>query len=342
MPAMGDSVSEGTILEWHKKEGDPVSEDETLVEVSTDKVDAEVPSPAAGTVAKVHAAEGETVAVGAPLAEIAPNGGAPAAVGNGGPAASPAEAAPAEPAPAAEPEAAPAPAASGEQLEITMPQMGESVSEGVILEWAKQPGDEVQADETIVEISTDKVDAEVPAPASGVMGEILAEAGETVTVGEVIARMSAGDGARPPRAGRERVPRSRRPPAPRAPRRAPSRRRTRTPRPRPWPAASPPRTGSTSPRSRAPAPRAASRRPTCWRPPATAPPPRLRPPHRPPPRPPPPKPPSSRARPRCSPATWTSRGRSPPRPRSARSRSRRWTPAAGRSRRPATASPSPT
>src|SRR3954453_2132215 len=176
MPAMGDSVSEGTILEWHKQEGDHISEDETLVEISTDKVDAEVPAPATGTIVKVHAAEGDTVHVGAVLAEISTNGDAPA----------PAEA----PAEAEEPE--------GEAVEITMPAMGESVSEGVILEWAKQPGDPVEADETIVEISTDKVDAEVPAPASGVMEEILADPGDTVTVGQVIGRMkSGGNGAKP-------------------------------------------------------------------------------------------------------------------------------------------------
>src|SRR5215217_2151713 len=177
MPAMGDSVSEGTILEWHKQEGDHVSEDETIVEISTDKVDAEVPSPAAGTVVKVHVAEGDTVTVGEVLAEISlTNGAAPA------PDAPDAEAAPAEAAPAPE----------GEPVDITMPAMGESVSEGVILEWAKQPGDAVEEDETIVEISTDKVDAEVPAPASGVVGEILAEPGDTVTVGQVIGRMKSG------------------------------------------------------------------------------------------------------------------------------------------------------
>src|SRR3954463_9084155 len=171
MPAMGDSVSEGTILEWRKQVGDQVSEDETLVEISTDKGDAEVPAPAAGTVVKVHAAEGDTVTVGAVLAEIATNGSAP--------------------------ESIPAEEAAGEAVEITMPAMGESVSEGVILEWAKQPGDPVEADETIVEISTDKVDAEVPAPASGVMEEIIAQAGETVTVGQVIGRMKSGqNGAR--------------------------------------------------------------------------------------------------------------------------------------------------
>src|SRR3954454_17966468 len=182
MPQMGDSVSEGTVLEWHKSEGDPVSQDETLVEISTDKVDAEVPAPIAGTVVKVHASEGDTVSVGAVLAEIAPTNG-------DGPAATP-------DAPDAAPEGEPA----GAEVEITMPAMGESVTEGVVLEWHKQPGDSVAQDETIVEISTNKVDAEVPAPASGTMGEILAGAGDTVTVGQVIARMQGGNGAGPARA----------------------------------------------------------------------------------------------------------------------------------------------
>src|SRR3954453_23020993 len=202
MPAMGDSVSEGTILEWHKQEGDHVSEDETIVEISTDKVDAEVPAPAAGTVVKVHAAEGDTVTVGALLAEIAPGDpGSEASAGDGASGAGPAPAAPPAARQAPEEAAAPAeaaPAPAGEAVEITMPAMGESVSEGVILEWAKQPGDPIEADETIVEISTDKADAEVPAPASGVMEQILAQPGDTVTVGQVIGRMKSGaNGARP-------------------------------------------------------------------------------------------------------------------------------------------------
>src|SRR3954451_929917 len=171
MPPMGDSVSEGSILEWHKQEGDEVSEDETLVEISTDKVDAEVPAPIAGTVVKIHAAEGDTVGVGAVLAEIAPTNGTP---------------------PGAVDEEDEAPAAV---VDITMPAMGESVAEGTILEWAKEPGDHVEEDETIVEISTDKVDAEGPPPAAGTLTEILAGAGDTVSVGQVIARMSSGNGA---------------------------------------------------------------------------------------------------------------------------------------------------
>src|SRR5215211_9043629 len=188
MPAMGDSVSEGTILEWHKQAGDSVSEDETIVEISTDKVDAEVPAPAAGTVVKVHVAEGDTVTVGALLAEIAPGEATAGGEASGRDRSSAPDAPEGPEAPAAEdPEDG-----AGQAVEITMPAMGESVSEGVILEWAKQPGEAVEADETIVEISTDKVDAEVPAPASGVMEEILANPGDTVTVGQVIGRMKSG------------------------------------------------------------------------------------------------------------------------------------------------------
>ena len=244
MPPMGDSVSEGSILEWHKQEGDEVAEDETLVEISTDKVDAEVPAPVAGTVVKIHAAEGDTVNVGAVLAEIAPgeNGAKPAMRGRRAGRrrmSRPAEA---------------------KTIEIAMPAMGESVSEGTILEWAKQPGDDVAEDETIVEISTDKVDAEVPAPASGTITELLAEAGDTVHVGQVIARMTSGNGAKP--AAGARSPSRPRCAPPATPRRSA---RPRASRSRRSPRASPPRTGSTSSRSRAPAPTGASARPTCSR-----------------------------------------------------------------------------
>ena len=182
MPAMGDSVSEGSVLEWHKDVGEQVSEDETLVEISTDKVDAEVPAPISGTIVKIHAAEGDTIGVGQVLAEIAPtNGSAPAAAQG-------------EDAGGDEP-AAPADEAPAETVDIVMPAMGESVSEGTVLEWAKAVGDAIEADETIVEISTDKVDAEVPAPASGTVAELLVEPGATVEVGQVLGRIAAGAGA---------------------------------------------------------------------------------------------------------------------------------------------------
>jgi 2-oxoglutarate decarboxylase len=196
MPAMGDSVSEGTILEWHKQEGDTVEADETLVEISTDKVDAEVPSPAAGTIVKIFAAEGETVTVGAVLAEISTNGApAPATPVSGeSPPTTPEEAV-AGATTEAETVAA-TEAAVGETIDIVTPTGGESVTEGTILEWSVKVGEAVKEGDTVVEISTDKVDMELPAPASGTITEILFEDGETVTVGQVIARMTAGAGAR--------------------------------------------------------------------------------------------------------------------------------------------------
>ncbi|HWI75374.1 MAG TPA: biotin/lipoyl-containing protein, partial [Baekduia sp.] len=177
LPAMGESVTEGTILEWHKQEGDTIEADEIIVEVSTDKVDAEVPSPASGTIVKIHFAEGDTVQVGSVLAEIAPGDGASA---NGS------SAPPASEAPAAESDA------PGEIIDIVTPAGGESVTEGTILEWAVKVGDAVGDGDTVVEISTDKVDMELPAPAAGTITELLAEEGETVTVGQVIARMQTG------------------------------------------------------------------------------------------------------------------------------------------------------
>src|SRR5690242_18040216 len=201
MPAMGDSVAEGTVLEWHKQEGDTVEVDETIVEISTDKVDAEVPSPAAGRLVKIHAAEGETVAVGAVLAEISTNGdgAVPATPVSGeSPPATPQEAV-ASATTEAEGVAA-AEASSGETVDIVTPTGGESVTEGTILEWSVKVGDSVKQGDTVVEISTDKVDMELPAPATGQIVEILAPDGETVSVGQVIARMTAGADAGAPAA----------------------------------------------------------------------------------------------------------------------------------------------
>jgi multifunctional 2-oxoglutarate metabolism enzyme len=216
MPAMGESVSEGTVLEWHKQVGDSVAEDETLVEISTDKVDAEVPAPVSGTITKIHAAEGDTVTVGTLLAEISSSNGAqpsPAAsAGNG--AVKPAEATPVsgESPPTTVEEAAAGGTTEAENLaaseqadgaqtvDIVTPTGGESVTEGTILEWAVKVGDQVSDGDTVVEISTDKVDMELPAPTSGTLTEILAEEGETVTVGQVIGRMtpSAAGASSPP------------------------------------------------------------------------------------------------------------------------------------------------
>src|SRR3954465_14411514 len=190
LPAMGESVTEGTILEWHKQEGDTIEADEIIVEVSTDKVDAEVPAPASGTIVKIHFAEGDTVQVGSVLAEIAVGAGdGRAANGNGGNGSSPSIA-----------EEPPTVEAPGEIVDITTPAGGESVTEGTILEWAVKVGDVVGDGDTVVEISTDKVDMELPAPAAGTITEILAEEGETVTVGQVIARMALGAGEPAPAA----------------------------------------------------------------------------------------------------------------------------------------------
>src|SRR4051795_6009280 len=196
LPQMGESVTEGTVLEWRKQEGDRVEADEVIVEVSTDKVDAEVPAPASGTVAKIHAAEGDTVQVGAVLAEIATgNGAAPtsapaAAPGNGGAARANTEDSPGNGAPPAEAEGDSDDVAAGETIEIVTPTAGESVSEGTLVEWHVAAGDAVEDGQAIAEISTDKVDVELPAPSAGTIIEVLVGEGDTVTVGQVIARMT--------------------------------------------------------------------------------------------------------------------------------------------------------
>src|SRR5271155_1987678 len=193
-PAAGESVTEGTILEWRVKVGDFIKRDDTIVEISTDKVDLELPSPASGTVSEILIAEGETVTVGQVIARIAVGASSPVAEGtNGGHS-------PSEPAPAPAP-SAPAPASESDTvtdttveqtIDVVTPAAGDSVSEGTILEWHVKVGDFIKADETIVEISTDKVDLELPSPASGTVSEILIAEGETVTVGQVIARIAVG------------------------------------------------------------------------------------------------------------------------------------------------------
>ena len=185
MPQMGESVTEGTVLDWLKQVGDAVERDEALLEVSTDKVDTEVPAPAAGTLATIEVEPDQTVPVGAVLGTIDTDGAAPASAGNGGPPGS----AQANGGPAsAEPEAKAA--ATAEVVDVEMPQMGESVTEGTVLEWLKQVGDDVERDEGLVEVSTDKVDSEVPAPAAGTISEILITADETAPVGAVLCRIA--------------------------------------------------------------------------------------------------------------------------------------------------------
>ncbi|MEA2409259.1 MAG: 2-oxoglutarate dehydrogenase component [Thermoleophilaceae bacterium] len=181
MPQMGESVTEGTVLGWLKQVGDYVEADEPLVEVSTDKVDAEIPAPTAGRLVRIVAEADEVVQVGSVLGEIETeeNGGAPAAPD-----------APSDAGPEAAPEAG-----SAAPVEVTFPEMGDSVAEGTILEWRVKVGDAVAVDDPLVEISTDKVDAEVPSPVAGTIAEILVEADATVPVGSVLCRITAGAGA---------------------------------------------------------------------------------------------------------------------------------------------------
>ncbi|WP_128773148.1 2-oxoglutarate dehydrogenase, E2 component, dihydrolipoamide succinyltransferase [Actinomyces oricola] len=191
MPALGESVTEGTVSTWLKAVGERVEADEPLLEVATDKVDTEVPSPASGVLLEIRVPEDETVDVGTVLAIIGDPSEAPAPA-EAGPAPAPATEAPAapaaaEPAPAAP--AAPATAASGpvEGTEVTMPALGESVTEGTVSTWLKAVGERVEADEPLLEVATDKVDTEVPSPASGVLLEIRVPEDETVDVGTVLA-----------------------------------------------------------------------------------------------------------------------------------------------------------
>ena len=189
MPALGESVTEGTVTTWLKQVGDTVELDEPIVEVSTDKVDSEVPSPVAGVLLEILVPEDETVEVGTEIARIgdASEASAPAAA----PAAAPI-AAPAAPAPAAPVAAAPATptAAPAQGTEVRMPALGESVTEGTVTTWLKAVGDAVDADEPLLEVSTDKVDSEVPAPVAGFLAEIRVPEDETVEVGTVVAIIS--------------------------------------------------------------------------------------------------------------------------------------------------------
>jgi 2-oxoglutarate dehydrogenase E2 component (dihydrolipoamide succinyltransferase) len=171
VPTLGESVTEATVATWFKKPGDAVAQDEMLCELETDKVTVEVPSPAAGTLADIVAAEGETVGVDALLANISEGSGAAA------------------PAPAAAPAAAPA-SDAGVAVDVMVPTLGESVSEATVSTWFKQVGDTVQQDEMLCELETDKVSVEVPAPASGTLTEILAAEGTTVAAGGKVAVMS--------------------------------------------------------------------------------------------------------------------------------------------------------
>ncbi|MGZ4477752.1 MAG: biotin/lipoyl-containing protein, partial [Nocardioidaceae bacterium] len=240
LPALGESVTEGTVTRWLKQPGDQVAVDEPLLEVSTDKVDTEIPSPVAGTLLEIKVQEDETVEVGAELATIGDEGessgsdagsGAAAAEAedtgrehesNGQPDTAPdAEEAPRQTAPAADAPAAQtdptppaqetAPGSADTRQEaaasaagtsggnsgtpVTLPALGESVTEGTVTRWLKQVGDDVAVDEPLLEVSTDKVDTEIPSPVAGKLLEINVQEDETVEVGAVLASIGSGDAA---------------------------------------------------------------------------------------------------------------------------------------------------
>ncbi|MBZ4560056.1 2-oxoglutarate dehydrogenase, E2 component, dihydrolipoamide succinyltransferase [Mycobacterium avium] len=217
MPALGESVTEGTVTRWLKQEGDTVELDEPLVEVSTDKVDTEIPSPAAGVLTKIIAQEDDTVEVGGELAVIgdaaddgAAGGGAQAPSQPSQPQApaqpepqaqEPAQAQPEAPAqPQAPAQPAPQESGGGAATPVLMPELGESVTEGTVTRWLKKVGDSVQVDDALVEVSTDKVDTEIPSPVAGVLISITAEEDSTVPVGGELARIGTGAQAPAPAA----------------------------------------------------------------------------------------------------------------------------------------------
>ena len=241
MPALGESVTEGTVTRWLKQEGDTVELDEPLVEVSTDKIDTEVPSPTAGVLTKIIVQVDDTVEVGGELALIgdASDAGTPAAPAQPSQpepqAAAPPPPEP-EPQPAAPARPEPQPAAPAQQSSgggsatpVLMPELGESVTEGTVTRWLKKVGDSVQVDDPLVEVSTDKVDTEIPSPVAGILISITAEEDDTVPVGGELARIGAGIEASAP-APKAATP----PPAP-----APAPKPEPTPQPQPAPAAAP-------------------------------------------------------------------------------------------------------
>ena len=198
LPALGESVTEGTVTRWLVAVGDTVAVDDPIVEVSTDKVDTEIPSPVAGVVEQILVEEDEDVEVGAALVVIGDGSSAPAAAP-----AAPAAEAPAASAPAAPeaPAAAAAPAAgSASGQEVTLPALGESVTEGTVTRWLKEVGEQVEVDEPLVEVSTDKVDTEIPSPVAGTLLEIRIPEDEEAEVGQVLAIIGDSSAAAAPAA----------------------------------------------------------------------------------------------------------------------------------------------
>ncbi|MGW0932247.1 2-oxoglutarate dehydrogenase, E2 component, dihydrolipoamide succinyltransferase [Streptomyces sp. NPDC002644] len=261
LPALGESVTEGTVTRWLKAEGERVEADEPLLEVSTDKVDTEIPSPASGVLSAIKVAEDETVEVGAELALIDDGSGAPAEQSapaqEAAPAAEPVqapEATPsteqAEPAPAPTPEAT-AGGGSAEGTDVVLPALGESVTEGTVTRWLKQVGESVEADEPLLEVSTDKVDTEIPAPTSGTLLEIVVGEDETAEVGAKLAVIGTPGSA--PAAAAPAAPAAPEPAQAEAPAPAPAPAEAPAQAPAPAPAAAP---AAPAPAPAAPAPAA--------------------------------------------------------------------------------------
>ena len=201
LPALGESVTEGTVTRWLKQVGDTIQEDEGLLEISTDKVDTEIPSPVSGVIEEILVQEDETVEVGAVLAKIGDGDGAPSEDTSDDSAQAEAPAQPeAEPAeePAAEdsgPEQAAPAASDADGKDVVLPELGESVTEGTVTRWLKSVGDDVEVDEPLLEISTDKVDTEIPSPFAGTLQQILVQEDETVAVGSPLAKIGSGSPA---------------------------------------------------------------------------------------------------------------------------------------------------
>ena len=192
MPALGESVTEGTVTRWLKNEGDAVALDEPLLEVSTDKVDTEIPSPAAGTLTKIVVAVDQTVAVGAELALIDSANAAPSApITSAVPVSVPAPAPTPAPAPAPTPAPTSTPAPAVGATVVSMPALGESVTEGTVTRWLKAVGDSVAVDEPLLEVSTDKVDTEIPSPVAGTLLSIDVAVDQTVPVGARLASIGS-------------------------------------------------------------------------------------------------------------------------------------------------------
>ncbi|MBF6516748.1 2-oxoglutarate dehydrogenase, E2 component, dihydrolipoamide succinyltransferase [Nocardia cyriacigeorgica] len=277
MPALGESVTEGTVTRWLKQEGDTVEVDEPLLEVSTDKVDTEIPSPTAGVLSKIVAQEDDVVEVGGELGVITDAGEAaapapaeapePAAAPEPAPEPEPAAQAPAEQAPAEEApapaEQAPAAQASGDAATgtpVNMPELGESVTEGTVTRWLKAVGDEVAVDEPLLEVSTDKVDTEIPSPVAGTLLEITAQEDDTVSVGGQLGVIGSGSpaAAQAPAPAPEPKPEPKPEPAPAAaaPQPAPAPAPEPKPAPAPQPAPAPKPAPAQAPAAAAPAPAA--------------------------------------------------------------------------------------